>query len=204
MLTHAAIDTQKKAVVFGLDDVLFPERDYVLQVYYLFANFLEYTEATPPANDLIQFLKTAHEQHGEAAIFERSAAAFGIDAKYRAHFDRLHVTARLPLKLLLFPAMQQLMEGLRRSGRQLLVFTDGNPAMQLNKLKHIEWNGLEQAMKVYFAEELRQRNEEPVDFLLRDNGLDATEVLYIHAKTAAGLPGIDGVEVERFLPPAVG
>ena len=34
----------KQAFVFGLDDVLYPVKDYQLQVYYLFAQFIEYGE----------------------------------------------------------------------------------------------------------------------------------------------------------------
>lgn len=204
MLTYTAIDAHKKAVIFGLDDVLFPKQDYLLQVYYLFANFLEYTETTPPANDLTQFLKTAYLHHGETGLFEQAVATFGIDRKYKTHFDRLHHTARLPLKLLLFSPVRQLMEELQRNGRRLLVLTDGDPIMQLNKLKHVEWNGLEHAMKVYFEEELRQRQADPLDFLLRDNGLDAKEVLYIHAEVEAELPGIDCLGVAQFLSTAAG
>jgi hypothetical protein len=36
--------TRKKAFVFELDNVLYPEKDYFFQIYYLFANLLEYTE----------------------------------------------------------------------------------------------------------------------------------------------------------------
>ena len=44
MFTYTDIDARKKAFVFELDNVLYPEKDYLLQVYYLFASFLEYSE----------------------------------------------------------------------------------------------------------------------------------------------------------------
>lgn len=34
----------KQIVIFELDNVLYPEKDYLLQVYYLFAQFIEYSE----------------------------------------------------------------------------------------------------------------------------------------------------------------
>src|SRR5690606_8319296 len=95
MLTYFDLEDDKKALVFELDDVLFPKKDYLLQVYYLFAHLLEYTEAAPPAADLTEFLKTAYEHHGEAGLFERAADAFAIDRKYKVQFEGMHTTARL-------------------------------------------------------------------------------------------------------------
>lgn len=207
MLTHTDIGEHKKAVVFGLDDVLFPQKDYLLQVYYLFANLLEYTETVPPADDLVKFFKTAYEHHGAVGIFERAAEAFGIDAKYKASFDKLHYTAQLPLKLLLYKSMHELMGALNEEGKQLLILTAGNPAMQLNKLKQVSWNGLDSAIKVYFQEELIAKGYKPIDYMLGDNALIAADIVYIgHADQdipqTAGIP-VDRLDVTRFLIPPI-
>src|SRR5690606_9718193 len=143
MLEYEELNPEKKAFIFELDDVLFPKQDYILQVYYLFANFLEYTETVPPAKDLVEFLKTAYLTHGEAGIFDRAAAVFGIDEKYRENFERLHVSAKLPLRLLLYPASLNLLTAILDDGKTVFILTKGNPLMQLNKLKHIDWHGLD-------------------------------------------------------------
>lgn len=206
MLTYADIDADKKALIFEVDDVLFPKKDYLLQVYYLFAHLLEYTETVPPAGELTGFMKTAYEHHGEAGLFERAAGAFAIDTKYEVQFERMHRTARLPAKLLLYQAMLDLMREATQQGKQLLVFTDGDPTMQLNKLRHVEWNGLDRLVKVYFQEELRAKGREPFDYLLQENELQAAEVLYIHAGRTPDLAAARGVHclaASRFLgPPA--
>ncbi len=205
MLTYTDIEVHKKALVFELDDVLFPKRDYLLQVYYLFAHFLEYTETVPPANDLTGFLKTAYEHHGEAGLFERAAEAFSIDPKYKVHFDRLHFTAQLPAKLLLYQSMVELMQASHQNGKRLFVLTGGNPALQLNKLRYVEWNGLDQVMKVYFQEELQEKQRGPLGYLLEDNGLQQSDVLYVHAgnKPALAAPlNVDCVGAARFWDPS--
>lgn len=202
MLTYADIDTGKKALLFEVDDVLFPEKDYLLQVYYLFAHLLEYTETVPPAAELTDFLKTAYEHHGEGGLFERAAETFAIDRKYQVQFEGMHKTARLPAKLLLYQAMLDLMRAAHQDGKQLLIFTEGDPTAQLNKLRHVEWNGLDKAVKVYFQAELRAKGHEPLDYLLGENGLQAGDVLYIHAgekPTPAMAKGVDCVAASRFL-----
>jgi len=202
MLRHPNIPTEKKALVFALDDVLFPKKDYLLQVYYLFAHLLEYTETVPPANELTEFLKSAYTRHGEAGLFERAAEVFGIDEKYRDHFKRLHLTAKLPLKLWLYPPVKDIMQTAHESGRQVFILTGGNPALQLNKLRHMEWEGLDRVVKVYFEEELISQQKEPIAHLLAENGLAVADVLYIHARgedKLARIAGVDTLDVEQIL-----
>lgn len=201
-MTQLNIPIEKKALVFGLDDVLFPKKDYLLQVYYLFAHLLEYIETVPPAKDLTEFLKSAYLHHGELGLFERAAEAYGIDRKYKEQFDRLHLTAKLPLKLLLPKPVRDTMQAARQNGKRLFILTDGNPAMQLNKLRHTEWEGLDQAINVYFEEELVSQQKEPMGFLLTENELEAQDVLYIHASgddQTATATNVDRVHVERIL-----
>ena len=204
MLTYKDIDNGKKALIFGVDDVLFPKKDYLLQVYYLFANLLEYTETVPPAGDLTEFLKKAYAHHGEAGLFERAAAAFAIDKKYQTQFENMHKTARLPAKLLLYQAMLDLMRAAHEDGKQLLVFATGDPIVALNKLRYVEWNGLDKVIKVYFGAELRAKGLDPLDFLLEAHGLQAAEVVHIHAgdDVDEALAGrVDSLEARRFLMP---
>src|SRR5690606_29182106 len=143
-----------------------------------------------------------YERHGEAGLFERAAETFAIDAKYQVQFERMHQTARLPAKLLLYQAILDLMREAHRQGKQLLIFTDGEPTMQLNKLRHVEWNGLDQQVKVYFQAELRAKGYVPLDYLLRENELQKEDVLYIHAgnsRASAMEQGVDCLAADRFL-----
>ena len=196
------ITIEKKAIISGVDDVLFPKKDYLLQVYYLFANLLEYTEMVPPAGELTKFLKSAYLHHGEAGLFERAADTFGIDVKYRKQFGRLHLDARLPLKLAFHKPMKELLQKAHADGKKICILAAGNPAMQLNKLRHIEWEGLDRVVKVYFTEELIRQQRDPISYLLAENGLNTLDTVYIHAtgENLDAMPAdLDCIDVERVL-----
>ncbi|GAA4788125.1 hypothetical protein GCM10023231_15380 [Olivibacter ginsenosidimutans] len=178
ILTYKELDSHKKAFIFELDDVLYPERDYLLQVYYLFAHLLEYTETVPPAEDLVAFFQKAYTYHGAAGIFDRAADAFGIDANYRAQFNRLHVQAKLPLPLLLFGEVENLLKAIVSAGKRVFILTKGNPLMQLNKLKQLAWGELAKAIKTYFYDELViQGYQQPLIPILQENHLELADVL---------------------------
>lgn len=180
MLSYSDIDTSKKVFIFELDDVLYPQHDYILQVYYLFANFLEYTESFPPAAELTEFLKKSYLQHGFEGIFKKASEIFGIDAKYEENFNRLHSSAQLPLKLLLYPTVLELLKSLVQDQKAVYIFTKGNPLIQLNKLKHLDWQGLDRKLKVYFYEELKLLPDiSPLDYIIRENDLNTSEVALV-------------------------
>ncbi|MBO9675793.1 MAG: HAD hydrolase-like protein [Sphingobacteriaceae bacterium] len=170
----------KQIVIFELDDVLFPEKDYLLQVYYLFAQFIEYTEQIN-AQSILGFMRTEYENNGVEKLFEKTAGQFGIDTKYEHNFNLLHQNARLPLKLLLYKNMLEFMQELVVDRKQIVIVTAGNPEQQLNKIKQTEWNGLEQYLKVYFVDELGQSKAEIFQNILNDNNLLVNQALVVGA-----------------------
>lgn len=201
MLTYPDLNPGKKAFIFELDGVLYPERDFYLQIYYLFAHFIEYVETVPPANELIQFMKTAYEHHGPDGIFDRAVDAFGLDQKYRENLERLESTAQFPLKLELHPPLQNLLQELVEENKLLFICTSGHPETQLNKLRQLNWKGLGKHLKVYFSDEFSDV-QHALQQIMIENQLLSQEVLLIGAEfeTHAVYLEIDFIHHSNFLP----
>jgi len=193
----------KQIVIFELDNVLFPEKDYLLQVYYLFTQFIEYTEQKG-AQPIIEFMRAEYENTGADKLFEKTAKQFGIDHKYQYNFDILHQNARLPLKLLLYKNILEFMQELVVDRKQIFIVTAGNPEQQLNKIKQTEWNGLEQYLTVFFAEELDQPKAEIFQNILNNNNLSSDKALVVGANNfdeqqskSINLPYIESLEIYK-------
>ena len=170
----------KQIVIFELDNVLFPEKDYLLQVYYLFAQFIEYTEQKD-SKQMIEFMRSIYEEKGAELLFEATAERFGLSATYKHNFDLLHQNARLPLKLLLYKNMLDFLQELVVERKQIFVVTAGNLDQQLNKIKQTEWNGLEKYLTVFFADELGQPKSEIFQNILKANNLSPQQALVVGA-----------------------
>ncbi|MBC8051839.1 MAG: HAD hydrolase-like protein [Sphingobacteriaceae bacterium] len=203
-MTYPELDPSKKAFIFEMDDVLYPKKDYDLQVYYLFAHFLEFQETFPPANDLIGFLKKVYENHGPEMIFDKAKEVYGFDGKYRENFKRLHLEAKMPLKLLLYQNMLALLQDMVVDRKQIFIVTGGNPAQQLNKIKQTEWHGLEKFLKVYFADEIQAKPGTGVlQLVMSENLLAASDLLIIGAGSTdeifASAAGIDYIASSNFV-----
>ncbi|MGN0002360.1 MAG: HAD family hydrolase [Sphingobacterium composti] len=177
------IDLDKKVYAFELDNVLFPRQDYLLQVYYLFGSFYEFTEGIVKANDLAQFMKKIYLYHSEDKVFDAAKEVFGIDEKYRENFERLKANAQIPLRLELYDNAKVELKKLFEANKQVAILTKGNPVEQLNKLRFIEWGDLivyKDKIKIYFVDELRHQEIDVIAYLADDFAVEQEEVLIIN------------------------
>ncbi|MGV8878223.1 MAG: HAD family hydrolase [Sphingobacteriaceae bacterium] len=193
MISYSDIDQQKKAFIFELDDVLFPEKDYLFQVYYLFANFLEYQEMLD-SKVLVSLMKTTFEEEGKDAVFNKVLEKFKIDENYRENFDRLLLNAKLPLKLLLYQRMLNFLQDIVMDRKKIFILTNGEPDQQLNKIHQTEWNGLENYLICYFADEIYPKPQpETFMLLMRQHQLEPSDIVII------GNSAVDEKLAQHFL-----
>jgi FMN phosphatase YigB (HAD superfamily) len=74
--------------------------------------------------------------------------------------------------------MLKLMQEIVVDRKKLFIVTNGDPEQQLNKLKHIEWHGLEKYLVCYFANEVAPKPEPDILYkLISDHQLQRREML---------------------------
>jgi len=202
-ITYSDIDPRKKAFIFELDDVLYPAKDYYFQIYYLFANLLEYTELNSAAKTTDLMIDT-YIQKGEGEVFNTIAAELNVDEKYRKNLEIMLLTSRLPLKLLLYKNMLSFMQEVVLDRKKLFIVTNGNPQQQLNKLRQVEWHGLEPYLICYFADESVPKPEPDVlHLLMQEHNLERRDLIMIEGsdtdKLCAEACGIDYLNVKEII-----
>lgn len=178
-LTFQDLPQHKEVYAFEIDGILYEKKEYVLQVYYLFANFVEFTESRPLAKEVLEFMKSSYESSGEEAVIDRTIAKFDLASSYKENFERLYSNAQLPLKLILIDSTKNLFKELISLNKKICILTKGNPVMQLNKLKHLDWEGLDKNVKVYFEDELTFRNLDSISYIAQDYQVLPNEVVWI-------------------------
>lgn len=99
-MKYTDIDPNKIAFIFELDNVLYPEKDYLFQAYYLFAGYLEYLDLIDE-KEAVSLMVDTFNQQGKDAVFAAVQQKYNLNDNYQIHFNFLMATAKLPLKLLL-------------------------------------------------------------------------------------------------------
>ena len=168
----------KKAIFIGLDDVLYPEKDYDLQVFYLFTQFVELTEQRD-CKELLEFLTVRYGLHKTEGAFDAISEKFSFVSKYQEQYNRLRKNAKLPLKLFLYQNVAEFLTQAVAKNATIFIITNNNPELQLNKIKHLDWGAIGNSVKVYFTEELLQNNNEVIQSLLTSNNLVCSESLLV-------------------------
>ena len=202
-MKYTDIDKRKTAFIFELDDVLYPEKDYLFQVYYLFTALLEYTEFID-AKQATDLLVNTYITEGKDVAFDRLKEKFNIAEKHRHNLNNLLLTAKLPLKLLLYNNMLNLLQEIVIDRKKVFIVTNGNPQQQLNKIKQTEWHGLENYLTVYFAAETMEKPEpDAIHLLMKEHNLQRRDIVMIGNPDAdrlcAEVCGIDCLNAEEFL-----
>lgn len=202
-MKYADIDKRKKAFIFELDNVIYPEKDYLYQVYYIFASLLEYTENFD-AKETTNLMVNTYNAEGSDRVFDRLKEKLNIDEKFRDNLNNLLITAKLPLKLLVYKNILNLLQDIVIDRKKVFIVTNGNPEQQLNKIKQMEWHGLEPYLTAYFAEETFAKPEpDAIDLLIKDHNLQRRDILMIenseNDRLCAETCGIDYINVQEFL-----
>jgi len=202
-MNYTDIDSRKQAFIFELDDVLYPEKDYLYQVYYLFGGLLEYATLID-AKQTTDLMVDTYIKEGKELVFDRLKEKLQVDEKYRAGLKDLMITAKLPLKLLLYQNMLNLLQDIVVDRKKIFIVTNGNREMQLNKIKQTEWHGLEQYFTVYFTDEFKPKPEtDVIDLLIKDYNLQRRDILMLENsetdRICAEASCIDFLNVSNFL-----
>lgn len=203
LITYNDIDPRKKAFIFELDDVLYPAKDYYFQIYYLFANLLEYTELNSAAKTTEVMINT-YTQKGDGEVFNTIAAELNVEERYRSKLDMMLLTSRLPLKLLLYQNMLSFMQDIVLDRKKLFIVTNGDPQMQLNKMRQVEWHGLEPYLTCYFTAETAPKPEpDALHLLMKEHGLERRDLVMIENSAAdrlcAEACGIDSISATQII-----
>ena len=201
-MKYSDIDKRKTAFIFELDNVLYPEKDYLYQVYYLFTALLEYTELID-AKLATEILINTYKTEGKEFAFDRLKDKFNLSERFRYSLNNLLLTAKLPLKLLVYQNMLNLLQEIVIDRKKVFIVTNGNPAQQLNKIKQTEWHGLEEYLTCYFAEETAAKPEPDVlHLLIEEHNLQRRDIVMIENsetdRRCAEACGIDTINVNDF------
>jgi putative hydrolase of the HAD superfamily len=126
------VATGLRAVLFDLDDTLYPEIDFARSGFAAVAAALEARFAVPAAAAGAA-LAAALAAHGRGQTIDRALDALGIAAAPALIGELVEVYRRHTPRLALHPDAARALDRLRRRGLALGVVTDGDPGVQRAK-----------------------------------------------------------------------
>ncbi len=126
-----------RAVLFDLDDTLYPERDFVDGGFAAVAAFLA-DRSGRSAAALAARLRELHDRDGRGRLFDALIAEEGLGNEADLVPACLLVYRTHPARLTPFEGVVDLLDGLRAAGIATGLVSDGNAAVQARKLAGLD------------------------------------------------------------------
>ena len=121
-----------RALVFDLDDTLYPERKYVESGFKAVAKAIAGQSGGKPAN-YFDFMITALEQNGRGRIFDDLLEQFSLPAEKFPIETLVNLYRQHEPLIELYPGVEEMLRRLRKNYR-LAIVTDGTAIMQRRKI----------------------------------------------------------------------
>jgi HAD superfamily hydrolase (TIGR01549 family) len=205
-------------ILFDLDDTLYPEIAYLQATFHAIGQFFEKKHALN-ALEIEGFLTTTFTEQGRKNLFNQCFNHFETIKKTKKGkntegvlLENIFVetclnilrTVEIREKIHFYPFVYEVVPELAKQGKQIFIITNGNALQQKNKVKHLEWKGLDASITVVFANEFAPKPSPKVfiDFLEPNFNLKNKSILFVgDAETDAEFSrniGVDFLHVDYF------
>jgi putative hydrolase of the HAD superfamily len=182
------------AYLFDLDNTLYNESDYLFPAYRQIADMIsKRTEGN--VDEITQFLIDQFSTSGREKLFDLLFSRFNItDVSVD---ECLHVLRNAnPGKLELYTIAYDTLIKLKNNGKILAVITNGNVEQQKNKVRCIDWKGLDKCIEFIFANATEKKpSPATINYFLGKHSVLASDVLFVgdgkEDEKAANAAGVD-------------
>lgn len=169
--------------IFDLDNTIYNEEDYLFQAYKVICERFSRLEPGLDKKSLFDLMIKIYHQEGRDKLFDRFFETTGSDKSHMDHFLRILRTFTPEKPLLPDKTVREFLHMLVEKKKNIYVLTNGNPQQQRNKIRHIEWDGLEKHISFIFAEEVgRKPSPAGVLHILKTSGIGNKSAIFIGDK----------------------
>jgi HAD superfamily hydrolase (TIGR01549 family) len=145
-----------KLIVFDLDNTLYKETDYLFSAYRELAKKCALRDEVNEET-LYEFLVKRFRESGRGGLFDSMVEKFQL--KHTELIDCLSVLRqhKLSQKIKLISPAKELMSAQISAGKKVCVLTNGNPEQQRNKVRQIDWEGMDSDIHFVYANEIEKK-----------------------------------------------
>ncbi|HPJ58661.1 MAG TPA: HAD-IA family hydrolase [Bacteroidales bacterium] len=166
--------------IFDLDNTLYNERDYLFGAYSKIAADISSLYPSLSEDDLSENLKNIFLTEGRTNLFDKFLEMNNLEGELLDDCLNVLRNYKAEKNIALNPRMREFLIYLRDKGKTLFVLTNGNPVQQRNKIRSINWNGLDENIEFIFADELEPKpSPEGLFYILKNTRTGKDDAIFI-------------------------
>ena len=166
--------------IFDLDNTIYKEEDYLYQAYAAIAGKFADLIPSYDKEQLFRLMKNTFEDQGRKKLFNKFLASVNFDNSYLSEcLDILRsFVPEKPIEI--NRNVNSILFDLINRNKKIFVLTNGNAEQQKNKIRHINWKGLDSHIHFVFAEEIEPKpSPAGVLYILQISGIEKNNTVFV-------------------------
>lgn len=169
--------------IFDLDNTIYNEEEYLFQGYMAIAGRFDGIVAGYDREKLFNMLTGLYRENGREKLFDRFLEKISLDKSYITDCLNILRNFNAGEPLVMFKEAGELLRLLADREKKIFILTNGNSDQQRNKIRSIQWNGLDKHIRFIYADEIEPKpSAAGVLYILRITGTETTEAIFIGDK----------------------
>lgn len=166
--------------IFDLDNTIYQEEDYLFQGYHSIAEYFSKTDSSHNTTELFLMLKNIYQKEGRDKLFNKFLKTINVDDSHIPICLHILRTFDPKNKLFIYSNVKNLLSNLINQEKTIYVLTNGNPLQQKNKIRNIDWDGLDKSIHFVLADEIEPKpSAAGVEYILNISGIKRSKTIMI-------------------------
>lgn len=166
--------------IFDLDNTIYNEEDYLFQAYSEIAGRFSGLTTGKSKKSLLKIIMSIYTKDGREKLFDKFLETAGLDITYLSECLEILRNFTPPDRIKMYRKTEKVLRMLIERGKQIFILTNGNPAQQRNKIKSVDWKGLDMSITFILADEIEPKpSPAGIEYILRQTNTGKEQVIFI-------------------------
>jgi phosphoglycolate phosphatase-like HAD superfamily hydrolase len=166
--------------IFDLDNTIYNEEDYLFQAYWTIAKEFAGKFPSYTIQDLFRIIKDIYEVQGRVKLFDKFLETINLDKSYLPVCLNILRSLKTENPIEIDEIIKPILFDLQIRKKMVFVLTNGNTEQQKNKIRNIHWEGLDNYLRIVFANDIEPKpSKAGVEHILNISNTVKNDALFI-------------------------
>jgi len=166
--------------IFDLDNTIYKEEDYLFQAYKAIAEKFAKNVSSKSEQDLFQTIKDIYRIRGREKLFDNFLETIKLDNSFIPVCMHILRSFNPSKTIEIDKTVKVILSTLKNQEKAVFVLTNGNVEQQKNKIKNINWTGLDSYLQIVFANDIEPKpSSAGIEYILNISKTDKNKAIFI-------------------------
>lgn len=166
--------------IFDLDNTIYNEEDYLFQAYSAICDRFAGVTQGHDKKSLFNLMMKIYRKEGRDKLFDKFLTRAGIGEGHLEECLKILRTFNPEKQIEIYSRSEKILRFLIERDKKIFVLTNGNPGQQKNKIRNLQWKGLDEKITFIMANEIEPKpSSAGIEHILKRAGIEKKNTVFI-------------------------